>query len=75
LGADELAVVARELVGAVGANLAMMIHCPRSLTGGFTMREIHLKIRIEASWPLRQHARQISIGREGSLPRNIPERA
>jgi hypothetical protein len=43
-------------VRAVGANLAMMIHRLHSLASGFTIREIHLKIRIEGSWPLRQHA-------------------
>jgi len=58
LGADQLAVVAGELMGTVGADLAVMIH-RRGCR--LTMWDFTGKIGIEGSGPLRQHGGQISM--------------
>jgi hypothetical protein len=70
LDADQLAAVAGQAVGAGGADLAMMF-CRRGFRDGVTMREIHRKFRrkfrVEGVRPVREHARQISMG-ERQLP-------
>jgi hypothetical protein len=69
LGADQLAVVAGEAVGAGGADLAVVDRTAglmgRGVGGRLTMREIHLKFRgkigVQGVRAMREHAGQISM--------------
>jgi hypothetical protein len=66
LGADQLAVVAGELMGTVGADLAVMLDRLRGRVDRLTMWDFTGKIGIEGAGPLRQHGGQISM--EGKAP-------
>jgi hypothetical protein len=55
--------MAGEAVGAGGADLAVVdgFRVGGGVGGRLTMREIHLKFRVECVRAVREHARQISM--------------